>query len=502
MFESIIPHFPAIIVVFPLVMSFLAFFSGWWVKRSGFFITVSALVVCFVLAISMLNKVLAEGMIQYRMGGWDPPWGIEYRVDHLSICMIMLITSLSLVTALYARRLAERELTDRVALFWCLYLLLTTGLLGIAATADLFNLFVLLEVASLTSYTLVAVGHGRAKLAGFRYLLVGTIGATFYLIGVGYLYIVTGTLNMEDLRQLLPPLYGSSVVRTGFLFILFGIGIKTALFPMHVWLPDAYTHAPSAVSALIAPLMTKVMAYVIIRVMFTVFTAQFSIAALRVNDALVWIGVLAILFGGVMALSQNDFKRMLSYVIIAEIGFIIGGIGVANATAMKGAIFHIVNDALMVGCLFLVAGIVTYQTNGQRIANFKGIFRSMPITAAIFTVGALAVIGVPPTCGFFSKWYLLLGAIDARQWAFVVALLICTLINVALFFRIFDKGLYIHSAEPVSEQSSVVTGPLTGDAPLCMLLPASILALAILLIGIFNQSIVNKVIRFAVPSGL
>lgn len=497
-----VPHAPAIIVILPLVASFLAFFSGWWLKGSGFFIAAGALVTCWVLSLGIVHQVLTTGVIQYTMGGWPPPWGIEYRIDHLTICMLVLITSLSLITTVYAKPLVERELPDRVALFWSLYLLLTTGLLGIVLTADLFNLFVLLEVSSLTSYALVAAGPGRAKLAGFRYLIMGTIGATFYLIGVGYLYIKTGSLNMEDLRQLLPPLYNSPVVRTAFVFILFGIGIKIALFPLHAWLPDAYTYAPSAVSALLAPLMTKVMAYVVIRVMFFVFSAQFAIAALGANQIMVGFGVLAILFGAVMALSQSDYKRMLSYVIIAEIGYIIGGIGVANPLALKGAIFHIVNDALMVACLFLVAGMITYGTKGQRIADFKGIFKSMPITAAIFTVGALAVIGVPPTCGFFSKWYLLLGAIHARQWLFVIALLICTLINVALFFRIFDQGLYLHRKELLPMKGTRTQNPNRGDVPLSMLLPASVLAIAILLVGIFNQVIINGLIRFAVPPGI
>jgi multicomponent Na+:H+ antiporter subunit D len=193
---------------------------------------------------------------------------------------------------------------------------------------------------------------------------------------------------------------------------------------------------------------------------------------------------------------------MLSYVIIAEIGYIIGGIGVANATALKGAIFHIVNDAMMMACLFLVAGLVVYRTNGHRIADFKGIFRTMPFTASIFTVGALAVIGVPPTSGFFSKWYLLLGGIEARQWGFVAALLVSTLISVALFFRIFDKGLYIHAQENLPDDKGSADTSHAGEAPLSMLLPAFALALAILLVGIYNQVIVNHVIRFAVPTGL
>jgi multicomponent Na+:H+ antiporter subunit D len=193
---------------------------------------------------------------------------------------------------------------------------------------------------------------------------------------------------------------------------------------------------------------------------------------------------------------------MLSYVIIAEIGYIIGGIGVANPTALKGAIFHILNDAIMVACLFLVGSLVMYKTHGHRIDDFKGIFRNMPITAFIYTVGALAVIGVPPTCGFFSKWYLLLGGIKAHQWGFVAALLASTLINVALFFRIFDKGLYVHAQENTPDAKGSPEDRYAGEAPLSMLIPAVVLTLVILLMGIFNQVIVNKVIRFSIPMGL
>ncbi len=492
-------HAPILIVILPLLASFCAFFAGWRLKRGSHVIALGGLTAGFLTSIGLLRQVLSFGAIHYRLGGWEPPWGIALHVDHLAAYMVVLIASLALVTAVFAKRTVEEELPDRIALFWCLYLLFITGLLGIVVTADLFNLFVLLEVASLTGYTLVAIGRGRAKFAGFKYLLVGTIGATFYLIGVGYLYIMTGSLNMEDLRILLPPLYESRVVRTAFLFILFGFGIKTALFPLHAWLPDAYTHAPSAVGAVMAPLMTKVMAYVMIRVLFDVFTLDFAVAVLRATDALVWTGAAAILFGAVMALSQNDFRRMLSYVIVAEIGYIVGGIGVANATALKGAVLHIANDALMMACLFQVAGLVTYQTKGQRIDDFNGIFRTMPVTAAVFTVGALAIIGVPPTCGFFSKWYLLLGAIDAGQWVFVVALLVCTLINVALFFRIFDRGLYAHAQTGAPAPGMAPSKPPPGNAPLSMLLPASLLALAVILMGVFNQVVVNTVLRFAVP---
>jgi multicomponent Na+:H+ antiporter subunit D len=473
---------PAVIVVLPLVISFFIFFSGWWMKRAGFPLAIGALICCVLLSIGILKAVITGGTVHYWLGGWEPPWGIEYRVDHLNAIMLVLVSVLSMLVAVYSKKLVEQELPEKTALFWSLFILLITGLLGICITGDLFNLFVMLEVASLTGYALIAIGEKRAAYASFRYVVIGTMGASFYLLGVGYLYIATGSLNMADLSQLLPQLYHSKAVLAGFAFILIGLSIKMALFPLHGWLPDAYTYAPSAVSAAVAPLMTKVMAYVIIRIMFTVFKADFLVSVIRVSDLMVWFGTLAIIFGAVMALSQNDYKRMLSYVIIAEIGYIIGGIGVANTTALKGAIFHIVNDAMMMACLFLVAGLVVYRTNGHRIADFKGIFRTMPFTASIFTV--------------------LLGGIEANQWGFVAALLVSTLISVALFFRIFDKGLYTHVQENGPDGKGSADNPNAGEAPLSMLLPAFALALAILLVGIYNQVIVNQVIRFAVPTGL
>lgn len=488
-------HLPVIIVIVPLILSFVNSFTGRQYKNVPFILTVAAMSVCLFCSVMIVNAIHLAGVMQYKFGGWPPPVGIEYTVDHLNGFVLVLICFVGLTAAIHAKKIVERELPEKTALFWCLYLLFISGLLGITLTGDLFNLFVFLEVASLTGYALVAVGDKKATVAGFRYLIIGTIGACFYLLGVGYLYIATGSLNMADLARILPVLYHSKTILLGFSFLLIGLWIKTAVFPMHIWLPDAYTYAPSSVSTVVAPLMTKVMAYVIIRMMFTVFQPQFSIAVFKVTDIMVWMGTLAILFGAVMALSQTDFKRMLSYIIIAEIGYIIGGIGVANTIALKGAVFHILNDAVMMTCLFLTAGQVMYRKGGNQIDDFKGFFKTMPVTAAVFTIGALAVIGVPPTCGFFSKWYLLLGSIQANQWGFVLALAVCTLINVALFFRIIDRGLFTHvhgrgtKMMPSENQN-------TGEAPLIMVIPSVLVAFAILLIGIFNQYIINEVLRF------
>lgn len=367
-------HLPVIIVIIPLMFSIVNSLIGRRHQNTAFLLTLTAMSVCLVCSVLILNTIDVQGAIHYQLGGWAPPVGIVYRIDRLNAFLLILISFIGLISVLYAKKSLEKELPDKSTLFWCLFLLLITGLMGIAITGDLFNLFVFLEVASLASYALVAVGDKRATVAGIRYLILGSIGASFYLLGVGYLYIATGTLNMADLAQRLPDLYHSKTVMLGFGFIFIGISIKTALFPMHAWLPDAYTFAPSAVSAVVAPLMTKVMAYVLIRVMFTVFEPRFSVTVVRATDIMVWMGTFAILFGGLMALSQSDFRRMLSYIIIAEIGYIIGGLGMANETAVKGAVFHIINDAVMMACLFLTAGQIMYKKGGHRIDDFQGIF--------------------------------------------------------------------------------------------------------------------------------
>ena len=500
--EKIISNSPVLIVVIPLISAFLTLGIGVLKKKFCYPFAVIALSLSVFSSVITLNTIIKTGTIHYHLGGWDPPWGIEYVVDYLNGLILVVIAIIGLMIVVFSKETVKKELPERIPFFYTIFLLEVTGLLGIVITGDMFNLYVFLEITSLAGYALIAIGEDGAPLASFRYVIMGTIGACFYLLGVGYIYIMTGSLNMADLTQILPNLYHSKVIMIAFVFFMIGLAVKIALFPLHTWLPDAYTHAPSAVSALLAPLMTKVGIYVMIRILFTVFKPEFPIKVLHATDILAWFGTFAILFGGIMALSQTDFKRMLCYIIVAEIGYMVGGIGMANAIAMKGAIFHIINDMFMAACLFLVAGIVMHETGGHDISDFTGIFRKMPFTAAIFITGALAVIGVPPTCGFFSKWYLLLGGIEAKHWGFVGALLLCTLINIALFFRVIDKGLYVHALEHTLEHASEPKELQFHEAPLSMLIPGFIIAIAIFLIGIFNQAILKNIIDFAIPSGL
>ena len=498
-----IENFPALIVVTPLILSFFVTIIGIWNKKLCFPIVFAALAASFVFSLGILDKVVTSGKpIYYTFGGWTPPWGIEYAIDHLNALILVVVSFVSLLVSVYAKRSVEKELPQsKLHLFYTLFLLQITGLFGITATGDAFNLYVLLEIASFAAYAMIAMGEKGAVFASFRYVIYGTIGACAYLMGVGFLYILTGSLNMLDFARLLPAIVGSKPLIIGMAFFIVGISIKMGIFPLHSWMPDSYTLAPSAVSSLLAPLFTKVGAYVIIRLLFTVFDPDFSTEIYPLTEIMGWITVVGILFAGIMALAQTDLKRMFTYLIVAEMGYIVIGICCANQMGLTGSILHIVNDMLMMVCLFTAVGAIYYQTGSRKISDLRTVHRIMPITMTVFLVGSLSVIGVPPFCGFFSKWYLLLGAINAEKWHLLVVLLVSSLINAILFFRVIEKAYIEPREEGVHDHHCPVTVSMD-KVPISMLVPMVIIAASILLMGFFSNSIVTNIIVHALPASL
>ncbi|MEW6263675.1 MAG: monovalent cation/H+ antiporter subunit D family protein [Thermodesulfobacteriota bacterium] len=495
-------HFPALLVVVPLVFSFLIFAFGLFDRRVCFPLLLAVLAACLLFAAGTFWTVLATGQpIHYHMGAWNPPWGIEYVVDHLNGFLLVAIAIVSLLAAIYAKTMIEREIPlAKHAPFYALYLLQVTGLFGMTVTGDMFNLYVLLEIASFSAYAIIGMGEGAAAFAAFRYMIFGTLGACAYLLGVGYLYLITGSLNMADLRQLLVPLYQSQALFVGFAFLLVGIGVKMAIFPVHVWLPDSYTLAPSSVSVLLAPLFTKVGAYVLIRVLFTVFEPSFSTIILPATQVLGWVAVLGIVFSSIMALAQTDLKRMLCYLIVTEIGYIMIGVASGNRSGLTGSIFHIANDMFMMALLFMTVGAIQAHFGTRKIAELTGLHRKMPVTAALLVIGGLSVIGVPPLCGFFSKWYLMLGVIQAKQWTFMGTLLLGSLLNAILFFRIFEKSYFEpHHDAPHRGREA---GTRLERAAIGEIVPMVLMAAFVILLGLFSGYIVRYSISYAIPKGM
>ncbi len=503
-------HLPALIIVIPLLAALVTAGSGWINQKAPFRIAVAALLFSFICAVLMLIQVITTGIaMEYRMAGWAGPMGIVYIIDHLSALVLVIITAVSTLNLVAQKKNIISEFKDKAGAFNALYVLFTAGLIGMTATGDAFNLYVLLEIVSLSGYALIGLGNNRAPLATLNYLFLGTIGATFYLLGVGYLYIATGTLNMAELATIIPQNMGSGVILFAFIICLTGLFVKMALFPVHGWLPEAYSQSTSVSAGLIAPLTTKVTVYIMVRICMTVFTPEYTFGHLDVSGFIVLLAIVTIVFGSLSALAQKNVKKMLSYIIIAEVGYMVGGFFLGNRLGISGAILHIVNDAAMTLALFLAAGIFIWKTGGESRSDLKGLFAKMPFTMAGFVLAALSVVGVPPTCGFFSKWYLISGGIQAGNYLFVAALIFSSLVNAVLFFRLFEIAYF----EPFTEghghgggshgNSHHYTGVLAiKEAPLDMLVPFLIASMTLIVLGLYSGTIVTNIIQFAIPTGV
>ena len=482
-------HFPVLVIVISLLSAFTIWIAGWLTKKSCCVISAATILVQLVMASFILEHVLTTGTIHYRMGGWMPPWGIEYVVDALNAYVLLIILFLSFICVIYSKRSVEQELPDKIVTFYVVYQLLVTGLCGIIVTGDIFNMYVFLEISSLAAYALIAAAGGKALKASFVYLVLGSIGACFFLLGIGFLYAVTGTPNITDLSLLLPPLYGNRLVQAAFVFFAVGLSIKIALFPLHVWQPDAYTYAPSAGSAIIAATMSKVSAYALIRVIYSVFTLEFVRSYVGVDITICWIAAVGIIVGSVLAIVQHNLKRMLAYSSVSQMGYIVLGIGLSpiSAWGLLGATAHISNHAIMKGCLFLAAGAFIYKYGLRDIRDFEGLGKKMPYASAAFTLAAISMIGVPPSAGFATKLFLILASLQATEvfswsaYVFVAVLLLSSLLNLVYFWRVIERMYFVKSKEKLNGGERE---PKKAEIPLSMLLPTLILAALCILVGI------------------
>ncbi len=441
------------------------------------------------------HGAVTQGPVQYSVGGWPPPVGIVLVFDGLTSLLAVALSFVSLACLFFGGPVLPKDLDGKVVLYYTLVLLLISALAGVTLAGDLFNLFVFFEVAALCAYALVGLAGGRGLMAAFRYLLLGTIGASFYLLGVGYFYAATGTLNMADFLARLPDVLHSKAVLTGLIFIFLGLAIKAAMVPFHGWLPDAYSHAPEAVVPLLASLVTKVSLYAMTRIMFWVLGAATLPFELPILFLLGLGGASAAVVGAFLALTQQDLRRMFAYGGISHVGLIVIGITVGNQTGFAGGIFYMVNDAVMQATLFFIAAAIWHRCKARDLSQLGNLWAQMPWTSAALIVTALSMVGIPPTGGFFGKWYMVLGALEATNYVAVAAILSSTLLTLAYFVRIIE-GMFgdKHSEPPVTQ--------LTPEAPTEMRVSMGILAASILVLGLFSDQIVGLILRSAAPPGL
>ena len=491
-------HLPLLIVLAPLLGAVFAALTTWFWPRLSFPFVLTGLAVSCMSAVMLVFELPTDedGVISYQLGGWGAKGkygivGIQITVDYLNGLILAAVSSIALLTAIFSKPTVERELEGQQRYFFALYSLLVGGLLGITITGDIFNLYVFMEIAALSSYALIAYGKKRAYMASFNYLIMGTMGACLYLLGVGFVFVKTGTLNIENLSEIIPQtLQSSQAVFVGFVLIMVGAWAKMAFFPMHGWLPNAYTYAPTASGALLAPLATKVSVYAMLRIMITVFSIEYIIDSPNLQTTALLLSTVAILVGSFFSLTQTNLRRIACYIVISEIGYMVGGAWLANTPGLKGAIYHVVADAAMTSAIFMVIGCIIYRLGQAELKKLDGLFYKMPVTFIALVITMAALIGVPPTCGFFSKFYLIQGAAQAGSWHFVIALLISSLVKAIILFRIIEIG-YNKVPNPAKEGNAAIPRQ---EAPLSMLVPTVIVTLSLIALGLATDTLVSDFI--------
>ena len=464
-------------IAIPLVMAFLLpVFSG--LGRKG---KAVATVLANMATISLLVlAVLCVGQSGiYKVGKWPIPLGINLVLDGLSSLMLLAIGVVSSAAMLFSARYMEQYTAK--AKYFCLFLLMVAGMNGVVLSGDIFNLFVFLEIASLASYALVGFGCEHEELeASFKYMVLGSIGSLFVLFAVALVYGNTGSLNMAAISGTIK----GSGLNAGLAFALclfiVGFGLKAALVPFHAWLPDAHPSAPAPISAMLSGILIKALGiYALTRMVFNVFGVS-----IQIGWVLVVLGILSMIAGAFLAIGQWDFKRLLAYSSISQIGYVVLGIGLGctllargetayASLAILGAVFHLVNHAVYKSLLFLTSGSVQMSTGTRQMREMGGLAEKMPVTRATCTVASASIAGVPPFSGFWSKLILVIAAVQAEfYWvaAIIVFVSLCTLIMYLKVQRYVFLGELPENLQQVEENKGSMLVAMVFLACLCVLM--------------------------------
>ncbi len=436
------------------------------------FITVS------LMALMARAVIFGDQILTYQLVGRVPPWGINLAVDGLSLLAGMIAAGITFLVVIYSVGFMDRE--SGLGKYYLLLLILSAGMIGVAFTGDIFNLYVFFEIMSISSYGLVAFFRSNKSVEGaFKYVVIGTVGTVAVLLGIAMVYGLTGTLNIADLSVRL------NAIRTmanGFppammlalgLFVT-GFGIKIGMIPLHAWLPDAYQAAPSSISSILAGGTAVVGVYALLRVTYMLF------GALQMSTIFIFLGLISMIVGAFMALVQSDLKRLLAYSGISQMGYIllgvgIGGLGVVGSTlGYRGGLFHMLNNAIYKSLLFLCAGAIVYKVGTSNMEKLGGLGQKMPVTTVTFIIGALAIAGIPPFNGFASKWLIYFASYKVNPIFTVIAVTISAL-TLAYFLKAISSVFLGQPSEHVEEISG---------ASKSMLFPMVILAALCIIIGI------------------
>ena len=438
-------HLPVLIIIFPLSIAFIILLFKKYIIALSIFSIVFSLASLLKFAPSVLNGQV----ILYHLGGWQGPLGISLLIDGLSFFFAFITLGIGIMVILYS--IPEKRHNHT---YYFLLLLLLSSMVGTIFTADIFNMYILYDLVAIATYLLIAYyQQGVALKASFNYLLMSAVGLSLFLLGVGSLYAMSGTLHISSISEQLPEIFAHNpqIIIMSLVLVITSMGIKMAMVPLHGWLPDAHSLAPSPVSAILSGVVVKVGLYCLIRLIFGLFSAEKIMVNIGTHYVLMVFGAITLFFGAMMAFTQTDLKRMLAYSTINQIGLILIGLGLNIHSGFQGALFHVLNHALLKSALFFCAGMIILQSGKRKIHDFAGYGEKNPVVALCFVVLSLGIIGIPPMNGFVSKFLICLAAIEAGYSILALVIVFASLITAAYYFRIIQ----IFYSEPIQSNSNL-----------------------------------------------
>jgi len=425
---------------------------------------------------------LKTGMRIYYVGGWKPPFGICMVLDGLTVLMLLVVNIIGCLALVYSLDYIKKKYTSPV-LYYTLFSLLLAGLNGVVISGDLFNLFVFLEITSIASYALVAFGVEAEELeASFKYLVLGTVASALVLLSIGMLLGNVSTLNMADISRSINTAASGGLILFCLALFIAGFGLKAGLVPFHAWLPDAHPAAPAPMSAMLSGVVIKTIGvYALLRVIFNIVGFNAALSSI-----LTWLGIISMSVGVLLAIGQWDFKRLLAFHSVSQIGYVVFGIGLGTPLGIIGGLFHLFNHSLFKSLLFLNAGSVEFATGMRRLDKLGNLSQSMPVTGNTSLIASLSIAGIPPLCGFWSKLIIIIAAFEANNIVGAVTCLLVSIITLASFLKV-QKYAFIRKTE---ETLSGVK-----EAPFSMKFSMAILALLCVISGVYFFSFIDLIIR-------
>ncbi|MEM6617944.1 MAG: Na+/H+ antiporter subunit D [Pseudomonadota bacterium] len=472
------------LLTLPLVLPFLTAVAAFLTRQSplGRRISVLGNTLFLAASVALLVRVVQDDIVVGQMGGWAAPFGITLVADRLSAVMVVITAITALAVAIYA--LGDIDARKEYLGYHALFNVLIGGVTGAFVTGDLFNLYVWFEVMLISSFGLLVLGGKKAQIdGGVKYVTLNLISTILFLSGVGLLYGMTGTLNMADLARTLPTVENQGLVTVVAMMFMVAFGVKAALFPLFFWLPASY-HTPAfSVSAVFAGLLTKVGVYALIRMFTLVFNGDMDFT----HTILLWVAALTMITGVLGAAAQNDVRKILSFHIVSQIGYMIMGLALMTPLALAGAVFYLVHHIVVKANLFLIAGVMERTAGSTDLGRIGGFYKSAPLLAVLFLIPAFSLAGFPPLSGFWAQYVLVAAALEDSAWIIAAVALVVGLLTIYSMTKIWAEAYWKAHPEGLEPRLSA----LDGDRRRALLWPVAGLAAITLVIGFFPEPFVT-----------